>query len=308
MGDAVDELIEMDHLIESRIAHDLRDEGYVHGVAGALGRDLTEDGAADEGEVADEVEDFVTNGLIGEAEAFGVEDAGGGEADGVVEGGAADEAHVAHLVELVFEAEGAGRGDLFGVAIGSEIESEFLAANEGVVEVDVAVEREAIGRGNTDAFAVAFDGDLAGEAEVFAGAAEGLGAGLAEEMDPGEAGAVEDGDFEVIDLDDGVVDLDGVKSAEKVFGGGDEDALAHEAGGVADTGDVTEAGGDLEAFEVGAAEDDAGASGGGEDVYAGRNTMVEADAFGRDGSANCGFKLQESPPGMRGTAKSRRPK
>ena len=49
-----------------------------------------------------------------------------------------------------------------------------------------------------------------------------------------------------------------------MLGGGDEHALAHEAGGVADLGDVAADGGNFEVVEVGAAEDDAGAGGRGQ--------------------------------------------
>ncbi len=82
-----------------------------------------------------------------------------------------------------------------------------------------------------------------------------------EGFDVGQGGAVEDGDFEVVELDDDVVDAEADERGEQVFGGGDEDALAHEAGGVGDLGDVAAVGGDLEVVEVGAAEDDAGAGG-----------------------------------------------
>ena len=47
-----------------------------------------------------------------------------------------------------------------------------------------------------------------------------------------------------------------------MFGGRNQDALAHEAGGVTDLGDISPGGFYFEVVEVGAAEDDAGASGG----------------------------------------------
>jgi hypothetical protein len=72
-----------------------------------------------------------------------------------------------------------------------------------------------------------------------------------------------------------------------VLGGGDEDALAHEGGGVGDFGDVAAGGGDFEVVEVGAAEDDAGAGGGGDeaevDVYAGVETDTLEVKGGGDG-------------------------
>ena len=52
-----------------------------------------------------------------------------------------------------------------------------------------------------------------------------------------------------------------------MLGGGDEHALAHEAGGVADLGDVAADGGNFEVVEVGAAEDDAGTGGRGQQAH-----------------------------------------
>ena len=61
--------------------------------------------------------------------------------------------------------------------------------------------------------------------------------------------------------------------------GGDEDALAHERCGVGDAGDVAAVGGDFKVVEVGAAEDDAGAGGCGDEAHADGSAGVKADAF-----------------------------
>ena len=75
-----------------------------------------------------------------------------------------------------------------------------------------------------------------------------------------------------------------------MLGGGDEDALAHEAGGVADFGDVAAVGGDFEVVEVGAAEDDAGAGGGGDQAHGDGGAGVEADPAKLEGGPNGLFK------------------
>ncbi len=235
----------------------------MHGVAGAFGDYVAEEGAADEGEVSDEVEGLVAATFVGEAEAFGVHDlAFGGEADGVGEGGAADEAHFAELVELFFEPEGAGGGEFAGVVLWGDVHLDGVLADGGG-EVDVAGEAETVVGEDGDALATFLDGDGAADAEVAAFAAELADASGAEHIDEGLAAAVDDGDFEVVEFEGDVVDAEAVEGAEEVFGGGNEDALAHEAGGVADAGDVFIAGGDGEIVEVGAAENDTGAGGGG---------------------------------------------
>ena len=98
-----------------------------------------------------------------------------------------------------------------------------------------------------------------------------------EGLDVGQRAAVEDGQLEVVELDDDVVDAHADERGEQVFGGGDEHALAHEAGGVADLGDVAADGGDFEVVEVGAAEDDAGAGGRGQKPHGDRSAGMKAD-------------------------------
>ena len=77
-------------------------------------------------------------------------------------------------------------------------------------------------------------------------------------VDIGQGTAVEDREFEVVELDDDVVDSHADEGGKKMLRGGDQYALAHEAGGVADLGDVATDGGDFEVVEVGAAKDNAG--------------------------------------------------
>ena len=57
-----------------------------------------------------------------------------------------------------------------------------------------------------------------------------------------------------------------IKRGEQMLGGGDQHALAHQAGGVADFGHIAADGGNFEVVEVGAAEDDAGASRSGQEA------------------------------------------
>ena len=71
----------MDHLPGGAVLEEAADQGGVHGVAGAHGVDAALNALAGEGEVADEVEDFVADVLVGEAEGA-VLRAGGGEDDG----------------------------------------------------------------------------------------------------------------------------------------------------------------------------------------------------------------------------------
>jgi hypothetical protein len=110
------------------------------------------------------------------------------------------------------------------------------------------------------------------------GGGAGFESDFAEGLGVGERAAVEDGELEVVEIDEDVVDAEAEEGGEQVLGGGDEHALAHEAGGVADLGDVAAGGGDFESIEIGAAKDDARAGGGGQEAHAHGSAAVKANA------------------------------
>ena len=60
--------------------------------------------------------------------------------------------------------------------------------------------------------------------------------------------------------------------------GGDQHALAHQAGGIGDFGDITAGCGDFKVIEVGSAEYHAGARGRRQQPHRHRSPAVEADA------------------------------
>jgi len=75
-----------------------------------------------------------------------------------------------------------------------------------------------------------------------------------------------------------------------VFGGGEQDALLHKAGGVADASDVVAVGFDWEIIEINAAEDDAGIRGSGEETKVCVYTRVKTHTQGFDCAMDCGLK------------------
>ena len=76
----------------------------------------------------------------------------------------------------------------------------------------------------------------------------------------GQGAAVEDRQLQIVELDDDVVDAHADQGGKKMLGGGDEHALTHDAGGVADLGDISAGRRNLVVVQIGAAEDHAGAS------------------------------------------------
>ena len=186
-----------------------------------------------------------------------------GEDDGVVERAAADEAHSAERLDIGFEAEGAGAGENPAEGVGVDEQFDLLLADEGMGEIDVAANAEFVGGIDANAAAVFDDFDRFEDAEVAAFSAKTAEAGLVEQLEERLGRAIEDGDFDVIEVNEDVVDAIGIRGGEKMLGGGEKDALLHEAGGIADAGDVVAVGLDGEIVEVDAAEDYAGIRGGG---------------------------------------------
>lgn len=229
-------------------------------MAGFAGFDAAEEGEPDKGEVADEVEGFMAAEFVGIAERA-IHDTVVGEDDGVIERAATDEAHGAERLDIGFEAESAGTGENLAEGVGIDEQFDLLLADERMGEVDVAANAEFVGGRDGDAAAVFDDFDRFKDAEVPAFAAKAAEAGLIKELEERLGGTVEDGDFYVIEVDENVVDAVGIGGREKMFGGGEQDALFHEAGGVADPGDVVAVGFDGEIVKVDAAEDDAGIRG-----------------------------------------------
>jgi hypothetical protein len=77
-----------------------------------------------------------------------------------------------------------------------------------------------------------------------------------------------------------------------VFGGGDQHALLHQAGGVADFGYIAADGLYLEAIQIDPAEDDAASSTGGADAQADWRSAMQADAIALDRPSDCAFIYQ----------------
>jgi hypothetical protein len=68
-----------------------------------------------------------------------------------------------------------------------------------------------------------------------------------------------------------------------MLGGGDKDAFFHEAGGVADAGDVSAVGFDLEAVKIGAAEDDSRSGRSRKDAHDDGSAAVQSDSTASHG-------------------------
>jgi hypothetical protein len=209
-----------------------------------------------------------------------VHDAVFGEDDGVIERAAADEAHGAERLDIGFEAESAGAGENLAKGFGIDEQFDLLLADLRMGEVNVAADAEFVGGIDADAAAVFDDFDGLEDAEVASFAAKAAEASLIKQLEERFGRAVQDGDFDVVQVDEDVVDAVRIRGGEEMLGGGQEDALLHEAGGVADAGDVVAMGFDGEIVEVDAAENNAGIRGSRLKAELGVDAGVETHTLG----------------------------
>ena len=101
-----------------------------------------------------------------------------------------------------------------------------------------------------------------------------------------QAATVDDGHFQVVDLDECVIDSHGVKDAQQMLGRGDQNALLHEACGIAYAGDITPTRWNQKPFEICANEDQTGGGRGGEDSNIDFDSAVKTYSGGFDGPLN----------------------
>jgi len=92
--------------------------------------------------------------------------------------------------------------------------------------------------------------------------------------------AVQDRDLDRIYVDEDVVDAAGIDRREEVLGGGEENALFHEAGGVTHARYVVALRFDGKVIEVHAAKNDAGFGRRGDKPNVAVDTSMESHAFG----------------------------
>ena len=110
-------------------------------------------------------------------------------------------------------------------------------------------------------------------------------AGLLDEFHKWQRAAVEDGEFEIVQFHNGVIHAQPGERREQVFGGGNQHALFHQAGGIADTGNVAAVGLDLEVIQIGSSKHNSRSGRGRENLQAYRCAAVQSNATARHGRA-----------------------
>src|SRR5579863_10335695 len=258
----------------------------MHGVTGAVGDHFAENLLAQQREISDQVENLVAHEFVGETERA-VLDAVAREHDAVFPRRSANQSHVAHGLLVLARAEGAGGGNVLQVAAVGKFYLEGFFADERVREVDGVRNRIRVAGINRNKFVPLAHFQLAANLQIFARAPLLAYASLANHVDKRLGAAVEDGQFQVVELDDGVVDAQADERREQVLGSRNQHAFFHQAGGIADAGHIAADGLDLKAVEISAPEDDAGARRSGYKAHGNRSATVKAHAGALHRRADC---------------------
>ena len=137
-----------------------------------------------------------------------------------------------------------------------------LVPQHRMVEADRVADLEVIRRVDGDVLVAAGHGDRAQHLQVAARPRTALEAGFLDEEQERRGAAVHDRHFALAQLDDDVVDAGADQGRQQVLDGLDGGAVVAQHRGVVDAGHVLDAGRDVDA-QVGPAEHDAGAGGGG---------------------------------------------
>ena len=108
------------------------------------------------------------------------------------------------------------------------------------------------------------------------------------------SGTVEDWHLDGIDVDENIVDFAGIDGGEQMLGGGEQDALLHQASRITDAGDVFPARLNDKIVQVRAPKNDTGIGRGGYQAHMTEYTRVEADPLSADFTLNCSLKHSPS--------------
>ena len=261
-------------------------------MTGPLGNHVAQQRLANERQVANQVQRLVPAAFVIEAKAAWIEHAAAVEADRIVQRRAANQAHVAHLVQLVLEPESPRRRNLRGIALRRHFHLHRLPADQRVLEPDLARQPERFVGQNRDALALVFHRYRAPDPQVAPFAPVMPETRALDQIDERHPTAIQNRNFQVIDLDKCVVDPHAVENTQQMFSRRNENALPHEARGIAHTGDIAADRLNLEAIQVSAPEHDPGTCGRGQEAEADRGSAMQSDSLAFDSNADCLFLSQ----------------
>src|SRR5258708_5253725 len=188
-----------------RIGKQAADQLGVQSVAGFVSFHSGEYRQADERQVADEIKRFVAAEFVGKAQRA-IHHAAIGQNDGIFQRAATDQSRGAKWLDITFETEGSRTRQQVPKSFREHDHFDLLLADQRMRKVDVALHMKIFGRIDADAAILFNNFDRLGDLEVPTTTAQAANAGLIEQLQKRLSGAIEDGDFNRVDIDKHIVD------------------------------------------------------------------------------------------------------
>src|SRR5262249_20724140 len=219
----------------------------------------TEQGPARQRQIADRVQHFVANELVGKTGTLGVEDPVVAHDQRILERGAERIARVPQRRHIAHETEGAGARDVATERFRLHVDRQRLTPDQRVLELNLRLDAEAARVGPYFPERVPpYHPHRLEHLDVAPGLIERLKTHRVDRRDKRGRAAVDDRRFGTIDFDDGVVDAEARERGQYVLGSGyQRPGGVAEHGGEFGGGDRAHVGGDLTIlppFDMGADE------------------------------------------------------
>ena len=154
---------------------------------------------------------------------------------------------------ILAETEGARGSQLGSVGAGIQIQLKRLFTDWGG-KIDGIGNAVTIAGINADELAGIVDFNGFANAKIFSSATLSLQSHRLERSNVRKRASIEDREFEIVQLDDDVIDAVTDQRGKQMLGGRNQNALTHQAGGITDFGNVAACGGNFKIVEICASE------------------------------------------------------
>src|ERR1700733_4427164 len=256
---------------------------------------------ADQRQISNQIQRFMAPEFVREAQ-WAVQDGGIVHNDGVGQRAAANQPHFLKRDKLLHKSECPSRAQLAIERFAIDGHFDFLRASARMLIIHEAVDAKFIRRIDPDAAVAVGELQWLDDMDVMTLPPESPGAGLSKHLDEGLGGPVQDRQFQGVQLHEDVVDTAAIQRRQKMFGRRDQHALLHQAGGVADAGDVADMRLDFKIVEIHATENDSRIGRSRYQSQAALNGSVQTNAFNLDRALNCKLAGHRNGYAFRGTS------
>ena len=240
-----------------RAIEESRHKARMQCMPSAIRCDTSQHRRSNQRKIAEQVQSFVADKFIRESQGSFIQHSRFRQDDGIRERSAADQSAGLERFYLVIETERPSRRYELRVIPGSQFDFDVLIPDKRVCEVDVIFDRERFGRMDCDRLAILLKHERLCNADVVSRRIELSRTDSLNRLGERKCAAVENGNFEVVELYDRVIDAKTIQRGEQVFDGRDPDASLHERGRIRDARHGSNIRGKLKVVQVHTAEHDA---------------------------------------------------